>query len=116
MTTEKYVYWKEDDMWLGYLEEFPDYWTEGQTEDELRGNLVDIYKELMGDNIPRCTKKPKSTPFEREDKTMAGALIAIVLFLAFAGLIIHHIKIDKCLDNGGSFDYKNYACQLERSQ
>ena len=52
MTIEKYVYWKEDDMWLGYLEEFPDYWTQGQTEEELKENLVDIYRDLMSGNIP----------------------------------------------------------------
>jgi hypothetical protein len=23
---KKYVYWQDDDMWLGYLEEYPDYW------------------------------------------------------------------------------------------
>ncbi len=52
MTVEKYVYWKEDDMWVGYLEEFPDYWTQGQTEEELKENLVDIYRDLMSGNIP----------------------------------------------------------------
>src|SRR5436190_13642705 len=25
MTTVKYVHWQEDDAWLGYLEEYPDY-------------------------------------------------------------------------------------------
>lgn len=44
--TQKYVYWQDDDMWLGYLEEYPDYWTQGETEDELRENLLDIYKDL----------------------------------------------------------------------
>ena len=33
-------------MWLGYLEEYPDYWTQGETEEELRENLLDIYSEL----------------------------------------------------------------------
>lgn len=30
----KYVYWQDDDMWLGYLQEYPDYWTQGETEEE----------------------------------------------------------------------------------
>ncbi len=30
-------------MWLGYLEEFPDYWTQGITEAELRENLIDLH-------------------------------------------------------------------------
>lgn len=42
----KYVYWQEDDMWLGYLEEYPDYWTQGESEEELRENLLDICKDV----------------------------------------------------------------------
>lgn len=49
---KKYIYWQDDDMWLGYLEEYPDYWTQGETEEELRNNLLDIYNELAGGTIP----------------------------------------------------------------
>jgi hypothetical protein len=28
------------------LEEYPDYWTQGETEDELKENLLDLYKDL----------------------------------------------------------------------
>lgn len=52
MVKQKYVYWKEDEMWLGYLQEFPDYWTQGETEEELKGNLREIYKELTTGAIP----------------------------------------------------------------
>lgn len=48
---KKYIYWQDDDMWLGYLEEYPDYWTQGETEEELRNNLLDIYNELAGGTI-----------------------------------------------------------------
>ena len=41
---------------LGYLEEFPDYWTQGETEEELKENLIDIYKELTSDSIPNIRK------------------------------------------------------------
>lgn len=53
---KKYVYWQDDDMWLGYLEEYPDYWTQGVTEEELKENLVDIYQELTGGKIPNIRK------------------------------------------------------------
>ena len=53
---KKYVYWQDDDMWLGYLEEYPDYWTQGETEAELKENLLDIYQELTGDKIPHIRK------------------------------------------------------------
>ena len=52
MTTQKYVYWQEEDMWLGYLEEYPDYWTQGESMEELQENLKDIFQELTSGNIP----------------------------------------------------------------
>ncbi len=39
-------------MWLGYLEEFPDYMTQGETLDELKENLSDLYKDLTSGEIP----------------------------------------------------------------
>ncbi|MCW5316290.1 MULTISPECIES: type II toxin-antitoxin system HicB family antitoxin [unclassified Nostoc] len=51
MIKKKYIYWQDDDMWLGYLEEYPDYWTQGETEEELKENLLDIYSELTSGNI-----------------------------------------------------------------
>jgi len=38
--------WQDGDMWIGYLEEYPDYMTQGETIEELKENLIDIYKEL----------------------------------------------------------------------
>ena len=48
---QKYTYWKDEDMWLGYFDEFPDYWTLGATEEELKKNLIDVYKELISGTI-----------------------------------------------------------------
>jgi predicted RNase H-like HicB family nuclease len=48
----KFVYWQDDGFWLGYLEEFPDYMTQGESLDELAENLRDIYKELTSDTLP----------------------------------------------------------------
>ncbi len=39
-------------MWLGYIEEFPDYMTQGETLEELQENLKDIYEDLSGGKIP----------------------------------------------------------------
>ena len=39
-------------MWLGYLEEYPDYMTQGENMEELLENLKDIYQELIGGSIP----------------------------------------------------------------
>jgi predicted RNase H-like HicB family nuclease len=48
---QKFVYWQDEEMWVGYLEEFPDYWTQGITEAELRENLIDLHKDLTGGEI-----------------------------------------------------------------
>ena len=52
MERKRYTYWQDDDMWLGYLEEYPDYMTQGKTLEELEENLRDIFKELGSGNIP----------------------------------------------------------------
>ena len=39
-------------MWLGYLGEFPDYLTQGESLAELEGNLRDLYKDLTSGQIP----------------------------------------------------------------
>lgn len=52
MNTAKYIYWQDEAMWLGYLEEYPDYRTQGETKEELEENLRDIYNELTSGSIP----------------------------------------------------------------
>ena len=52
MKTIKYIYWQDGDMWLGHLDEFPDYMTQGATHEELQENLRDIYEELTSGRIP----------------------------------------------------------------
>ncbi len=52
----KYIYWQDDGMWLGYLEEYPDYITQGESIEELQDNLKDIYKELTSGTIPHVRK------------------------------------------------------------
>ena len=52
MKAIKYMYWQDEDMWLGYLEDYPDYWTQGETIGELGENLRDIYRELTSGSIP----------------------------------------------------------------
>ena len=51
-----FTYWHDGEMWLGYLEEFPDYLTQGQTLDELKENLLDLHQELSSGAIP-CVRR-----------------------------------------------------------
>ncbi len=52
MRMTPYVYYQEDDMWIGWLEEYPDYRTQGASLEELEENLRDIQQELEGGAIP----------------------------------------------------------------
>jgi predicted RNase H-like HicB family nuclease len=52
----RYVYWQEGDAWLGYLEEYPDYWTQGESLDDLIEHLKDLYQDLTSGQIPGIRK------------------------------------------------------------
>jgi len=56
MKSIRYVHWQDGDMWLGYLEEYPDYMTQGESIQELEENLRDIYSDLTSGAIP-CVRK-----------------------------------------------------------
>jgi predicted RNase H-like HicB family nuclease len=56
MERMRYIYWQDEGMWLGYLEEYPDYMTQGKSIEELQDNLKDIYKELTSGTIPHVRK------------------------------------------------------------
>jgi len=58
MTMEmvRYIHWQDEDMWLGYLEDYPDYVTQGRTIKELQENLRDIYADITGGHIPGVRK------------------------------------------------------------
>lgn len=56
MQTTKYVYWEEDGAWLGYLQDYPDYWTQGETLDDLKDHLRDLYADLTSGEIPGIRK------------------------------------------------------------
>ncbi|MDO8672431.1 MAG: type II toxin-antitoxin system HicB family antitoxin [Dehalococcoidia bacterium] len=43
-------------MFVGWLEEYPDYRTQGESLDELKDNLADIHNELVSGYIP-CVRR-----------------------------------------------------------
>ena len=50
---QKITYWKESDgKHLGYLNDYPDHWTQGETLDDLKEHLRDLYKEFSKGDIP----------------------------------------------------------------
>jgi predicted RNase H-like HicB family nuclease len=56
MTRVRYVHWEDEGFHLGYLEDYPDYVTQGTSEDELKENLKDLYKDLTAGTIPYARK------------------------------------------------------------
>lgn len=47
------TYWVEaDGTHLGYLNEYPDHWTQGENFDDLKANLADLYQLFTGERIP----------------------------------------------------------------
>lgn len=58
---QRYVSWQDNEMWLDYPEQHPDYWTQGEGGEELRANLVDIYGGLdpSGGKVPRVRRAVK---------------------------------------------------------
>jgi predicted RNase H-like HicB family nuclease len=52
MQVVKIVVWQEDDAWIGYLQEYPDYWTQGETPEDLREHLKDLHANLSAGLIP----------------------------------------------------------------
>jgi hypothetical protein len=56
MQTVKFVSWEEDGAWIGYLQDYPDYWTQGETLDDLKDHLRDLYHDLIGGDLPGIRK------------------------------------------------------------
>ena len=48
-----FTYWTEEDgKFLGYLNEYPDHWTQGENLEDLKEHLADLHKEFADGSIP----------------------------------------------------------------
>ncbi len=56
MDKVKFVYRQDENFWLGYLCEYPDYITQGESFDELKENLKDIYNDIISNAVPNVRK------------------------------------------------------------
>jgi len=56
MKSIRYVFWQDGDAWLGHLEEYPDYLTQGESLSDLEEHLRDLHKDLSGGVIPSVRK------------------------------------------------------------
>jgi predicted RNase H-like HicB family nuclease len=54
----KITYWRESDgKYLGYLNDYPDHWTQGEDLDDLKKHLRDLFELFGGENIPGIRKE-----------------------------------------------------------
>lgn len=47
-----YTYWQDGDFFVGYINDFPEYMTQGYTLNELQENLRTLYADLENEDIP----------------------------------------------------------------
>jgi len=56
MRNVKYTFWQDGEFFVGYLNEYPDYWTQGYSKDELKDNLKDLLLDLESGEVPYVRK------------------------------------------------------------
>jgi predicted RNase H-like HicB family nuclease len=56
MQTVKIVYWQSEGGYLGYLQDYPDYWTQGKDFEDLKDHLKDLYRDVTSGEIPSIRK------------------------------------------------------------
>ena len=61
MESAKFIYWQDGKQWLGYLQEYPDYWTQGESLEDLQANLRDLFRDLTSGEIPGIPKLAELT-------------------------------------------------------
>ena len=50
------MHWQSEGGWIGYLLDYPDYWTQGETLEDLKEHLKDLHHDLAGGLIPGARK------------------------------------------------------------
>ncbi|RFC49957.1 MAG: hypothetical protein DVB22_002345 [Verrucomicrobia bacterium] len=51
--TTKFTYWLEDDgKFLGYLNDYPDHWRQGESLQDLKEHLRDLHETFSSEAIP----------------------------------------------------------------
>ncbi len=56
MKTLKFTYWKDGNYYLGFLNDYPDYETQGESKEELVSNLKDLLIDIESGEVPYIRK------------------------------------------------------------
>lgn len=51
MQSVKFIDWEEDTAWIGYLPDYPDYWTQRNTLDDLKAHWADLFHGLTSGQL-----------------------------------------------------------------
>jgi hypothetical protein len=52
----KFTYWKDGDFYLGSLNDYPDYETQGLSKEELMSNLKELLADIQSGEVPYVRK------------------------------------------------------------
>ena len=56
MQTVKIIVWQDEGAWLGFLQDYPEYWTQGKNLKDLKKHLNDLYHDIASGEIPGIRK------------------------------------------------------------
>ena len=56
MQTIKYTFWQEGEFVIGFLNDYPDYQTQGYSKEELLENLKSLMTDIQSNEIPFIRK------------------------------------------------------------
>jgi predicted RNase H-like HicB family nuclease len=56
MKTITFTFWQDDSFFIGFLNEYSDYQTQGMTKEELIENLKDLLSDIESTQIPYIRK------------------------------------------------------------
>ena len=52
----QFTFWQDGEYFLGFLNDYPDYETQGLSKEELVENLKDLLKDIESDEVPFIRK------------------------------------------------------------
>ena len=56
MRTVQYTFWQDGEIFIGYLNEYPDYQTQAHSKEELLDNLRDLLADVESGEVPFIRK------------------------------------------------------------
>lgn len=93
MRTIKFTYWQDGNFFIGFLNEYPDYQTQGETKEELAENLKDLLVDFESGQVLCHEEQEIESPLwhenilgERKRKMDSGAAEFIPLEDIKAGM------------------------------